>query len=94
MKTEEKQLDIFGNDCDIPVEPRKGGRGKFTTMQEFYGTLKGFKCGQCNHCLRQNYHGRTYFKCELWFVSNSEATDIRLSNVACRKFENEVKNER
>lgn len=28
-----------------------------------------------------------YYKCELWRMSYCSATDIRLKNTACRKFE-------
>lgn len=84
-----KQIDIFGNEIDlddIPVPVTKG-RTKFKTMQEQYGTLDSFHCKNCKHCIRCDYHNKTYYKCDLWFISSSEATDIRLKNTACRKYE-------
>ena len=83
-----KQIDIFGNEVefdDVPVI--KKGKPKFKTMQEKYGTLESFFCRDCKHLLKEDFHGKTYYKCELWYVSNSEATDIRLKHTACRKYE-------
>lgn len=85
-----KQIDIFGNEIDIdeiPV-PEIKGRKSYKTMQEQYGEFKGFKCGNCKHCINFEYHNKSYYKCEKWIISNSEATDIRLKNTACKKFEN------
>ena len=86
-----KQIDIFGN--EIPVEElelkKNNGARKYKTMQQLYGELPEFKCKDCKHCVGIDYHRRTYYKCELWIMSHSEATDIRLKNVACKKFEKE-----
>lgn len=83
-----KQLDIFGNEIEIKDLPAvKQGRKKFKTMQEKYGEFKGFQCKGCKHCVKYEYHNKVYYKCELWYVSNSEATDIRLKDTACFKYE-------
>lgn len=79
-------IDLFGEERE-PFEPKKGAR-KRKTMQEIYGTLDCFTCGECKHCICNRWNGRNYYKCELWYVSSCEATDIRLRNTACRKFEN------
>lgn len=81
-----KQLDMFGNEVEIE-EPNNRDRPKYKTMQELYGEFKGFNCKGCKHCIKYEDHNRTYYKCELWIVSNSEATDIKLEDVACKKFE-------
>lgn len=82
-----KQIDIFGNEVEIEEIPViKKGRKKYKTMQEQYGELKGFQCKRCKHCIKYEYHSKVYYKCELWFVSNSQATDIRLKNTACKKY--------
>lgn len=82
-----KQLDIFGNEVEVEEVPiLKQGRPKTKTMQERYGEFKGFYCKGCKHCVRCEYHDKTYYKCELWFVSNSEASDIRLKDTACMKY--------
>lgn len=84
--------DIFGNITE-PPEPQHNGR-RYPRMQEIYGIKEGNDtCKTCKHCIRERYHGRTYFKCELWFISNSAATDIRLKNKACNKYEKETDDE-
>lgn len=82
---EYKQYDIFGNLVEPPT-PKKGGRGKYKTMQEMYGIKEGLTCKTCKHCIATGYN-RTYYKCDLWIMSSSEATDIRLKNKACKKWE-------
>ena len=85
-----KQIDIFGNEVEFDELPLiKQGRQKTKTMQDQYGELEGFNCKNCKHCIKCDYHNKTYYKCELWFVSHSEASDIRLKNVACKKYEEE-----
>lgn len=82
------QLDMFGGSTPLSELPTPhGGRKKYPTMQQIHGTLEGKTCKTCSHCIRYHYHDRTYFKCELWYLSNSEATDIRLKNTACKKYE-------
>ena len=38
-------------------------------------------CEDCDHIKTYEYHGKMYHKCERQGVSNSEASDIRLSCV-------------
>lgn len=78
-------IDLFGEESEPPV-PKKGAR-KRKTMQETYRTLDGFTCGQCKHCIGNHWNGKNYYKCELWHISYCSATDIRLKDTACRKFE-------
>lgn len=88
----DKQIDIFGN--EIPIDelqqPKKRGRRRYRTMQEQFGTLDGETCRTCKH-LVYNTLQRRYYKCELWHISSSEATDIRLKQTACKKWEAEQK---
>lgn len=84
-----RQIDVFGNEISIEDLPKPTGGRKYKTMQQMYGELPNSKCGDCKHCLKIRYHNKTYYKCELWYMSSSEATDIRLKNVACKKFEKE-----
>ena len=84
--TEQKQIDIFGNDAE-PVPDIKKGRKKYPTMQYQHRIIEGKTCKTCRHCLCKDHHGRTYYKCELWILSHSSATDIRLKNKACGKYE-------
>lgn len=80
------QYDLFGN-LVKPKEKPKPSR-KLKTMQELHGTLEGFNCKDCKHCLNIKYHDYSYRKCELWKLSHCSSTDIRLKDTACRKFEN------
>ena len=85
----ELQYDIFGNLTE-PPEPQPKGRKPYQTMQELHGIKEGNDtCKTCKHCVCERYHGRTYYKCELWYISNSASTDIRLKNRACNKYERE-----
>lgn len=81
-----ENYDIFGNVTE-PPEIKHGGN-KYKTMQELHGIKEGEDtCKTCKHCVCHYYHGKTYHKCELWIVSHSEATDIRLKNKACKLYE-------
>lgn len=81
-----ENFDIFGNVTEPPEPKREGNR--YRTMQELHGVKEGnHTCKTCEHCVGYHYHGKRYYKCELWIVSNSEATDIRLKNPACNKYE-------
>ena len=87
----EKQIDIFGNETDISEIEKKEKlkRKRYKTMQQIHGIKQGRKCGDCKHCEGHNYHGKTYYKCGLWYQSHSSATDIRLKDTACNKYESE-----
>ena len=81
----DKQLDLFGNE-HIIIPIKKSGRKRFATMQEIHGTLEGKKCKDCKHRVTVRW-SRSYNKCELWRMTNCSSTDIRVNNVACKKFE-------
>lgn len=84
-----KQLDIFGNEVDLCDPPSPN---KIKTMQEMFGVVEG-KCKDCIHCYRCRM-ANTWFKCEIWdnyFRGSSAASDIRLKNQACGKFEKKHK---
>ena len=85
-----KQLDIFGGETEIEEQPRTSGR-RYKRMQEVCGTIAGKTCKTCGHLLIRDHHGRRYFKCELWIVSGSQATDIRLKDTACGMYEEDKK---
>lgn len=75
--------DMFGGVSRPPVEEKSR---KFKTMQELHGITKNRTCKECKHLIKRVY-SNTYYKCGLWKMSNSVATDIRLKNQACGKFE-------
>ena len=82
------QLDLFGNEIKLEEATQSNkGRKPYTTMQKQFGEFKGFLCKDCKHCVNRRYNNKIYHKCELWIVSNSEATDIRLSDIACKKYD-------
>ena len=84
----DKQIDAFGNEIpisDLVYRPISGR--KYKTMQQLHGELSNKKCGCCKHCVVIRHNRKNFYKCELWYVSSSEATDIRLKNVACKKYE-------
>lgn len=83
-----KQIDIFGNERD--VEPIKtGGRKPYERMQEMHGYTEGKTCSTCKHLIC-HVRSRRWYKCSLWMVSSSQATDIRLKDRACGKYEKET----
>ena len=86
----EKQIDIFGNETNIAEIEKKEKlkRKRYITMQQMYGMKEGKKCGTCKHCIGYR-QSKTWYKCKLWFISHSSATDIHLKDTACNKYESE-----
>lgn len=85
----EVQLDIFGGATPLEELPKPLHGRRYRTMQEQYGKIEGKTCKTCAHLVQKRCN-RTFYKCELWYISDSEATDIRLKNQACGRYE-EVK---
>lgn len=56
---------------------------KIDAMLFYYGRALSGRCGECPHLLEGEYHGRKYFKCTVYGLSHSEATDWRKSYLAC-----------
>ncbi|MBR3208839.1 MAG: hypothetical protein IKF82_01080 [Bacilli bacterium] len=82
--------DLFGEETSLDDYLRaseKTNHKKYISMQVQYGEKQGFKCKDCKHFIRNNHNYKTYFKCGLWHISNSEATDIRANQTACNKYE-------
>jgi len=61
-------------------------------MYRRHGKTPGKKCKTCAHLKRYEY-GHTYYKCVLYGLSASSATDWRLKWDACGKWE-EVKDDK
>ena len=83
------QMDIFGN--LVPVEhavSRHPHETIKTRYRRMYGYDESHRCGDCVHLVK-TVANRTYYKCELIGISASEATDIRLKDVACKRWEAE-----
>lgn len=56
---------------------------KIHEMYRLFGASMGRRCDECDHFLTFEYHGKRYFKCELYGVSNGEGTDWRKGWTAC-----------
>lgn len=80
------QYDLFGG-CEEIKELIRKPTNKYRSMQEQYGYKENETCKTCSHCLKCDYHNKIFYKCELWILSHSSATDIRLKNKACGKWE-------
>lgn len=76
---------IFGT-IEEPKEPERV-TNRIKTMQEMYGYTEGQTCKTCKHLLKHRYHDHTYHKCLQWKLSHSSATDVRLKNKACGRWE-------
>ena len=72
-----KQISLTGEEVPMQqTEPPKPTK-KYRTMQQLHGITNGRTCGECDHLVKHLWN-KTYYKCELWYVSRSEATDKRL----------------
>lgn len=55
---------------------------KIDAMHILYGTGEG-SCSDCQFFMEGYYHDRKLFKCSVYGVTHSEATDWRKSYLAC-----------
>lgn len=55
---------------------------KIAAMHRRYGRDDKHLCKDCNHLICREY-GRRYYKCEMYGLSKSDATDWRVSYQAC-----------
>ena len=86
------QYDIFGNVVEITDDGEPINSKRMTLKDKFrlrHGFLQGKRCGDCKYHHRFDYNYKYYHKCEKLGISNSEATDIRLKDVACNLYEEE-----
>lgn len=59
---------------------------KIHAMHKRYGIDWENTCKGCSHLISGEWHDKRYHKCELYGMSHSEATDWRLSWIACGQF--------
>jgi len=71
------------------MDDKMNGR-KIFAMHKRFGTCGAFRCKDCDHLIGGKYHDRQLYKCELYGLSHSEATDWRLSWIACGRFNEQV----
>ncbi len=82
-----KVVNLFG---EIVESEQNKKRGSMSPYQRFkavnkYRKSDGPQCKTCEYHVIFRHHDKRYHKCELIGISNSEATDIRVSYV-CNKF--------
>jgi len=51
-----------------------------------YNRTEGKKCKQCALLIKDTYHNKAYYKCQLRGISRSMATDHRINWNACGQF--------
>jgi hypothetical protein len=73
--------------ADIITERKTNQGNRLPRPTELWGATAGRTCGECKHLLAVRYRGKVYRKCEVWRLSHSTATDKRLKDQACGKFE-------
>lgn len=56
-------------------------------FRAMYGINKNVICKDCKYCIRENYNNKHYYKCKIMGISSSPATDIRLKDYGCSKWE-------
>lgn len=82
-----RQIDIFGNEVSLKdlnqTEPRSIKR----VFRKIYGFDHDHTCKDCKHLVCNRYNYKNYYKCDLMGITDSEATDIRLKDVACGMWE-------
>lgn len=64
---------------------------KIDLMYELFGKSEQLQCKDCEHLKKYRYYKKTYYKCEIYGNSDSEATDWRLKQTACGMFDKPYK---
>lgn len=59
---------------------------KIDLMHKLFGKNHAHKCEECSHFHSGRYHDRTLFKCDVYGLTHSEASDWRKSYLACGLF--------
>lgn len=75
-------IDLFGQDT-IPVEKPKT-ETKYQRFKRIFNYRKSInydRCMECAHCIRKEYSGKYYHKCNMMGDTNGAASDIRRHNV-------------
>ena len=83
------QSNIFGE--EIPIEEVDGLKFNRETIKGRFRRLYGYdenkRCGDCRYLCKTSTNSHTFYKCNLIGISASEATDIRLRDPACSRWE-------
>jgi len=78
------EIDFWGNEVK-KEPPKKGYCQLFKAKNNYRKAIDSSRCKNCINLIVFDYHDKRYYKCKELGSSNSEATDIRLSNV-CNLF--------
>lgn len=62
---------------------------KIEAMHRLFGVEPEHKCGECSNLISERYHDKTYRKCKVYGVTNSEASDWAKKYEACGLFNKE-----
>lgn len=86
-----KQQSLFGSEQDIQqvIKPSKQNKTIKQKFRHFAGYDNAHVCKDCAYISCYSHNGRNYYKCDKIGDSRSTATDIRLSDTACKYFEEE-----
>ena len=66
--------------------PRKSNGRKIEAMHNMFGVLNGKCCADCCHIRCYTHNNRNYWKCSLYGISSSVATDWVKGWTACKAF--------
>ena len=88
-----KQQSLFGGEQDIQQlsKPIKTNRTIKQKFRHHTGYDNAHVCKNCTYLVCHNHNNRNYYKCDKMGQSSSSATDIRLSDKACKYFKEETK---
>lgn len=81
--------DLFGIDLPVVNDNQTGERialHQYKQLVSIYGKMEGKKCKDCSNCEKHQAGSKTFYKCALAHISNSQATDWNSRWTACGEF--------
>lgn len=89
-----QQIDIFGNAVEYSKLNEKEDKRaivrkqlkRIEYMHAHHGKTRGMKCEYCSQLTSITFCGRRRYKCKMYGVTSSEATDWAKGNEACGRF--------
>lgn len=82
-----RQLELFGGEAELKTISKTPARETIKSRwRKMYGYLDGKQCKECKY-LGSYTANKKWYKCTLMGMSNSSATDIRLKDIACNRYE-------
>jgi hypothetical protein len=80
---------LFGIDLPVVNDNKSGERiavRQYKQLISIYGKTEGKKCKDCINCEKHQGGSKTFYKCALAHISNSQATDWNSRWAACGQF--------